>query len=132
VVPRSTTNIRIIFIKAIHYGRKNPLPAAQEEVVRDDRERRGKNNNADAVVEWSDGKQWVVDFKCMLGNGGNLSKRLLEAYEQADYAVVMITGTVNIDAIINMANSFLKNRPSFKMVIIYGSNGELIYKKGNA
>jgi hypothetical protein len=91
-----------------------------------------KNNNPDAVVEWNNGKQWVVDFKYMPGNGGNLSKRLLEAYEQADYAVVMITGTVNIDAIINMANSFLKNRPSFKMVIIYGSNGELIYKKGNA
>ena len=27
-------------IKTSDYGRKNPLPAAQEEVVRDDRERR--------------------------------------------------------------------------------------------
>ncbi len=36
----SPTNIRLIYERIRNYGRKNPLPAAQEEVVRDDRERR--------------------------------------------------------------------------------------------
>lgn len=41
------------FYKTSDYGRKNPLPAAQEEVVRDDRERRVYGDQQRVFLDWT-------------------------------------------------------------------------------
>lgn len=91
---------------------------------------RGKHSNADAIVTWENDDKWVVDFKYMQGNGGNVGKRLLQAYEQGDYAILEIEGNItDIDAVIKMADSFMRNRPMFRGVIIYDNKGKCIYEK---
>ncbi|MEG0788786.1 MAG: hypothetical protein RR432_01170 [Alistipes sp.] len=86
---------------------------------------RGVNNNADSVIEWANGDKWVVDFKYMSGNGGKLKDRLLDAYQQADYAVVKITGEIKSMADIQDASiAFMKSHPKFKGLIIYNKLDE--------
>ncbi|MEG1886268.1 MAG: hypothetical protein RR182_08325, partial [Alistipes sp.] len=81
---------------------------------------RGVNNNADSVIEWANGDKWVVDFKYMSGNGGKLKDRLLDAYQQADYAVIKIAGDIKSMADIQDASiAFMKSHPKFKGLIIY-------------
>lgn len=90
---------------------------------------RGANKNADAVIEWDNGDKWVVDFKCMQGNGAKLKERLYDAYEQADYAVVKICGEIKeVQKVIETAGRFMKGHNQFKGLIIYNSSDEVIYQ----
>ena len=90
---------------------------------------RGANKNADAVIEWDNGDKWVVDFKCMQGNGAKLKERLYDAYEQADYAVVKICGEIKeVQKVIETAGRFMKWHNQFKGLIIYNSSDEVIYQ----
>lgn len=78
---------------------------------------RGKNNNADAVVEWNNGKQWVVDFKCMPGNGVKIIDRLNDAYEQADYAIIKVQ-QLKTEQEDKIHRWFMQHR-SFKGIFVY-------------
>ena len=86
-------------------------------------------NDPDAVVEWNNGKQWVVDFKCMLRNGTKIRERLNDAYMQADYAIIKIKGKVkDMEQVTNEIDAFLKSRPLFKGVVVFDHRNNVIYK----
>ncbi len=89
----------------------------------------GKYNNADAVIAFNSGEKWVVDFKCMQGNGVKLKERLRDSYEQADYAIIKIKGNPDMDKLSKDADSFLKQHKMFQGVIIYDKEGKIIYNK---
>ena len=90
---------------------------------------RGANKNADAVIEWDNGDKWVVDFKCMQGNGAKLKERLCDAYEQADYAVVKICGEIKeIRKVIETADRFMKGHHQFKGLIVYDNSDREIFR----
>jgi hypothetical protein len=92
---------------------------------------RGKYQNADAIIEFKSGEQWIVDFKAMQGTGGKLRDRLKESYDQADYAVVKIKGTPDIADNQKMANHFMKQHTHFKEIFIYDNAENLIYHVAN-
>jgi hypothetical protein len=93
---------------------------------------RGKLQNADAIIEFANKEKWVVDFKAMQGNGGKLSDRLKESYEQADYAIIKIKNDKpKVDEVIKQANSFMKQHKYFKGLFIYDKAGTLIYERTN-
>ena len=90
---------------------------------------RGANKNADAVIEWDNGDKWVVDFKCMQGNGAKLKERLCDAYEQADYAVVKICGEIKeVQKVIEVAERFMKGHNQFKGLIVYDKSDREIFR----
>lgn len=89
---------------------------------------RGANKNADAIIEWASGEKWLVDFKCMQGNGGNLEKRLEDAYQQADYAIIKIKGDIRDLAVIQrQSESYLKRHRLLKGIFIYDKRDNLIF-----
>jgi hypothetical protein len=93
-------------------------------------EPRGTNKNADAIITFEAGNKWVVDFKAMGGNGGNLKDNLDKAYQQADFAIIKILGEIkNIENINKTAESFMKQHFRFNGVKIYDKNNKLIYNK---
>jgi hypothetical protein len=92
---------------------------------------RGKWQNADALITFADGRQWVADFKTMQGNGGKLRDRLKDSYEQADYAIIKIKGTPDIGNVVKMADAFMKQHGHFKEVFIYDNAENLICHKSN-
>lgn len=90
---------------------------------------RGANKNADAVIEWANGEKWVVDFKCMQGDGGKLKDRLISAYEQADYSIIKIKGYIKDErAIIETAERFMKTHNKFKGILIYNSIDKVLFQ----
>ncbi|MGM9747772.1 MAG: hypothetical protein ACI3ZN_03145 [Candidatus Cryptobacteroides sp.] len=89
---------------------------------------RGASENADAIIEWVSGEKWLVDFKCMQGNGGNLEKRLDDAYQQADYAIIKIKGDIRDLAVIQrQSESYLKRHRLLKGIFIYDKRDNLIF-----
>ncbi len=74
-------------------------------------------NAPDAVVEWNNGKQWVVDFKCMPGNGVKIIDRLNDAYEQADYAIIKVQ-QLKTEQEDKIHRWFMQHR-SFKGIFVY-------------
>ncbi|MCM8872544.1 MAG: hypothetical protein NDJ65_04605 [Paludibacteraceae bacterium] len=84
-----------------------------------------KNNNADAVVEWNNGKQWVVDFKCMSGNRVKIIDRLNDAYEQADYAIIKMIEPLS-PVFIERTIRWFKQREKMKGVMIYCDGKEIL------
>ena len=90
---------------------------------------RGANKNADAIIGWSGGEKWLADFKCMGGNGGKLLKRLEEAYNQGDFAIIKIKESIkDPDNIKKVAESFMKQRYRFKGIIIYDNRDREIFR----
>lgn len=91
---------------------------------------RGAHKNADAIIEWSGGEKWLADFKCMQGNGGNFEKRLEDAYQQADYAIIKIKGDIkDLATIQRQAESYLKRHRLLKGIIVYDKRDRLIFGK---
>lgn len=86
---------------------------------------RGKNSNADAVIIWNNGDEWVADFKDMQGKGGKIVERLNESYEQADYAIIRLSESLTPD-LIEKINRWFKQHTKMKGIIIY-CNGMEIY-----
>ena len=89
---------------------------------------RGAHKNADAIIEWNDGKKWLVDFKCMEGSGKKLLDRLNDAYNQGDYAVVKIRGLQDIEQATKTAARFLRGHNHFKGIIIYDGRDREIFR----
>jgi hypothetical protein len=86
---------------------------------------RGKNSNADAVITWKNGNEWVSDFKDMQGKGGKIVERLNESYEQADYAIIRLSESLTPD-LIEKINRWFKQHTKMKGIIIY-CNGMEVY-----
>lgn len=90
---------------------------------------RGTNNNADAIIEWEDKRQWLVDFKCMQGSGKKLLDRLNDAYQQADYSIVKIKSEIfDINKLTDVAEKFMKGHHQFKGLVIYDNKDVEILK----
>lgn len=92
---------------------------------------RGAKNNADSIVNFKNGEQWLVDLKCMQGNGGKLLERLKKSYQQADYAVIKIQGNIDINQINKDADKFMKQHYKFKGIVIFDNKGKSIYERFN-
>ncbi|MDR0559911.1 MAG: phage head morphogenesis protein, partial [Prevotellaceae bacterium] len=90
---------------------------------------RNIKKNADALIEFKNGKQIVADFKAMQGNGVNLRRRLKDSYEQADRAIIKIKGTPDVREITETADSFMNQHFRFKELLIYDSRETLIYER---
>ena len=94
---------------------------------------RGANKNADAIIEWSGGEKWLVEFKYMDGNGKKLLDRLNYAYQQADYSIIKIADEkrkgVDVAAAIKTANGFLSQHHEFKGVVIYDPEDREVFRK---
>lgn len=121
-----TTNIRCVeLLPNITSGNEAIKPRFYPE----GRTPRGKNRNADALIEFKDGAKWVADLKCMQGNGGKIIDRLKEAYEQADYSIIKINGKINIENIQKDVTSFMKQYYKFNGVMVYDREGNIIINK---
>lgn len=86
--------------------------------------------NADAVLEFQDGTQWVVDFKRLEGKGGRLGNHLGKAALQADYAIVKLSDEqkYGINSIRRSIEDKLKST-ELKGVIIIDNKGRLLYEQ---
>jgi hypothetical protein len=95
---------------------------------------RGQYNNADAIIKFKNGEQWVADFKTMRGNGRNLYRTLKEeAYEQAEYAIIKIKGNrVEWDDVKEKADKFMSQYRKFKGIFIYNEQNINIYERISA
>ena len=93
---------------------------------------RGANSNADSFIVWEDGKIWLTEFKYMPGSGGSIKKRLQDAYEQGDYAIIKIADKkcegVKTDEIIKVIESFITHHYRMRGVIIYGPDDREVYR----
>lgn len=85
--------------------------------------------NADAIIEWVDGKKWVVDFKYMDGNGSHIYKRLSDAHKQAVYAIIKMTGEIDKSQVKHISDKFMTEHNQFKGIVIYDNKDNLIYKQ---
>ena len=85
--------------------------------------------NADAIIEWVEGKKWVVDFKYMAGNGSNIKRRLSNANEQADYAIIKMIEEIDKSQVEHISDKFMTEHHEFKGIIIYDNKDNLIYKQ---
>ncbi|MDR0559788.1 MAG: hypothetical protein LBG92_06430 [Prevotellaceae bacterium] len=57
-----------------------------------------------------------------------LDDRLKESYEQADYTIVKIKGSLDVRKIQEKADHFMKQHPKFKGLSIYDDREKLIYE----
>lgn len=89
-----------------------------------------KSKNADAVIEFGKEK-WVADFKRLEGSGKHFSPHLEKASQQADYAIVKLSGQTNVETLGKLkgkANFKLENT-DLKGIIIFDNEGNMIYER---
>ena len=58
----------------------------------------------------------------MAGNGSNIKRRLSDANEQADYAIIKMTGVFDKKKVLETAKVFMNEHHEFKGLIIYDKN----------
>lgn len=84
--------------------------------------------NPEAII-YKDGQAAVAEFKLLTGER-NLTKRLNDAAEQADIAVVKLKfGDVDKSSIIRRVDHAMAENKKLKGVIVLDENGKLIYKR---
>lgn len=89
-----------------------------------------KSKNADAVIEFGKEK-WVADFKRLEGNGKHFSPHLEKASQQADYAIVKLSGQTDTETLGKLkgkANFKLENT-DLKGIIIFDNEGNMVYER---
>lgn len=84
--------------------------------------------NPDAWIRDKDGRDMVCDFKYMTGNGRQLAKNIRLAAEQAEYAVIKLSGTHKLSShgIARTVKNILTEEPSLKGVLVLDSEGKVI------
>lgn len=86
--------------------------------------------NPDACIVAPDGRQMVCDFK-IITSDRNFSKRIAEAAEQAEYAVIKLnysTTKLGEGAIIKRINNKIMEKENLKGVIVLDQDGRLLYE----
>lgn len=87
-----------------------------------------KSRNADAVVQFKDGKEWVVDFK--ITGSPSFQRALRDSAQQAKYAVIKLGPDypLGYEELVNKVNLQIKNG-SLLGVFIFNHEGNLVYSK---
>lgn len=86
--------------------------------------------NPDACLLSKNGREMVCDFK-VITSDRNFSKRIAEAAEQAEYAVIKLsyaTTKLGEGAIIKRINNKMSEIANLKGVIVLDRNGRLLYE----
>lgn len=88
-----------------------------------------KAKNADAVLKFGK-EEWVTDFKYLKGNGNHLAPHLEKAAQQADYAIVKLSGKQegSFFGIRGTIERKLKST-DLKGIIVIDSEGKLLYEQ---
>lgn len=88
------------------------------------------NKNADAVVKFGKRTQWVVDVKRLQGNAGRIEGSLKKAAQQADYAVLKLSGEELKDGADKVKGkvNFMLQKTELKGIIVINNDGSLFYE----
>ncbi len=90
--------------------------------------------NPDALIQIA-GKDHIVEFKYIVGNGGTLTKHLNEASQKSEYAVISLSPENQLEDwwIKKRMDSWFLSHPNndFKGVLILDHTGKEIYKKSD-
>lgn len=90
--------------------------------------------NADALIQIK-GKDTIVEFKYLTGNGKHIKRHLEAASEKSEYAVIMLTEESKLkkDWIQKKLDEWFLNtdKTHFKGVLILDKNGDEVYKKSS-
>lgn len=105
--------------KDAHLRRKF-LPGAYKE--------RNIRKNPDAWIRDQSGKDMVCDFKYMTGNGRQLAKNIRLAADQAEYAVIKLSGKHGLspDGIRRTIQKVFTEEPNLKGTLVLDEKGQVI------
>lgn len=89
-----------------------------------------KAKNADCVLTFRDGQEWVVDFKRLEGNGKHIAPHLEKAAGQADYAVIKLSN-IQQEGAEGLRRTVSKKLESTKLkgVVVINGDGRLLYEE---
>lgn len=90
--------------------------------------------NADALIQIK-GKDTIVEFKYLTGNGKHIKRHLEAAAEKSEYAVIMLTeeSTLKKEWIKQKMDAWFLNtdKTHFKGLLILDKDGKEVYKKSS-
>ena len=89
-----------------------------------------KAKNADCVLTFRDGQEWVIDFKRLEGNGKHIAPHLEKAAGQADYAVIKLSN-IQQEGAEGVRRTVSKKLESTKLkgVVVINGDGCLLYEE---
>nr|DAY40896.1 MAG TPA: minor capsid component [Caudoviricetes sp.] len=89
-----------------------------------------KAKNADCVLTFRDGQEWVIDFKRLEGNGKHIAPHLEKAAGQADYAVIKLSN-IQQEGAEGLRRTVSKKLESTKLkgVVVINGDGRLLYEE---